>query len=124
MPSDRWSELEAAVRTFILVQNIGPVPLTGRSHSRPDGGRIASGSYDHSIKLWDAASGALLATLFAYDGKGLAYTPDGLFFGDADPRAALAIVRGKTNLPMDDFAALNRRDSLADALAPKPAAAK
>jgi hypothetical protein len=35
----------------------------------------------------EAARGALLATLFTYDGKGLAFTPDGLFVGD---------------LPMDD----------------------
>jgi len=47
-----------------------------------------------------------------------------LFVGDADPRAAFVIVRGKTNLPMDGFIALNRRDSVADALAPKAAAAK
>ncbi|MFZ0209514.1 MAG: hypothetical protein WAL59_25955 [Roseiarcus sp.] len=47
-----------------------------------------------------------------------------MFVGDADPRAAFAIVLGKTNLPMDEFVALYRRDSLADALAPKPAAAK
>jgi hypothetical protein len=47
-----------------------------------------------------------------------------LFVGDADPRAAFAIVRGSTSLPMDDFMALDRRDSLADALGPKAAAAK
>jgi WD40 repeat protein len=28
----------------------------------PDGTRIASGSLDHTIKLWDAASGGLLRT--------------------------------------------------------------
>ncbi|HEY3721351.1 MAG TPA: hypothetical protein VGL41_14580, partial [Roseiarcus sp.] len=38
----------------------------------PDGARIASGSNDNTIKVWDAASGALLATLFTYEGKGLA----------------------------------------------------
>jgi WD40 repeat protein len=90
----------------------------------PDGARIASGSRDGTIKLWDAASSALLATLFTYDGKGIGFTPEGLFFGDADPRVAFAIVRGSLSLPMDDFIALNRRDSLADALAPKAAAAK
>jgi hypothetical protein len=76
------------------------------------------------MKLWDAANGALLATQFIRDGKGLAFTPDGLFVGDADPRAAFVIVRGSEKLPMDDFIGLDRRDSLADALAPKAAAAK
>jgi hypothetical protein len=33
-------------------------------------------------------------------------------------------MRGAEKLPMDDFVALNRRDSLADALGPKTAAAK
>ena len=49
-------------------------------------------------------------------------SPDGLFFGGAYPRAAFAIVRDFEKLPMDDFITLNRRDSLADALAPKAAA--
>ena len=68
---------------------------------------------------WRAARDA-----FPYAGKGLAFTPDGFFVGDADPREAFAIVRGSEKLPMDDFVALDRRDSLADALAPKAAAAK
>jgi len=90
----------------------------------PDGARIASGSHDDTIKLLDVASGALLATLFTYERKGIGFTPDGLFFGDADPRDAFAIIRGSEKLPMDDFIARNRRDSLADALAPRAAAAK
>jgi WD40 repeat protein len=89
----------------------------------PDGGRIASGN-DDTIRLWDADTGALLATLFTYDDKGIGFTPDGLFFGDADPRAAFAIVRGSEKLALDDFVAINRRDSLADALVPKAAATK
>jgi hypothetical protein len=51
-----------------------------------------------------------------HDGRGLAYTPDGLFISDADPRDAFAIVRGFELLPLDDLIALDRRDSLADAL--------
>ena len=51
-------------------------------------------------------------------------SPDGLFFGDAGPRIAFAIVRGSTELPMEELIALDRGDSLADALAPKAAAAK
>ncbi len=55
----------------------------------------------------DAASGALLATLFTYDGKDLAFTPVGLFVDEpAD---------GRLHRPQSG-------DSLADALAPKAAA--
>jgi WD40 repeat protein len=109
------------LRTLDFDRHTGSVTSVAFS---PDGARIAAGSSDTTIKLWNAASGVLLATLFTYDGKGIGFTPDGLFFGDGDPRAAFAIVRGSEKLPMDDFVALDRRDSLADALAPKAAAAK
>ena len=82
----------------------------------PDGAHFASGSRDNAIILWDAASGRLIATFFTYDGKSIAFTPDGFYVGDADPLGALALVRNGEKLPMDDFVALNRRDSLAEAL--------
>ena len=53
-----------------------------------------------------------LATLFASGDKGVAYAPDGHFVTDADPRAVFQVVRGTEFSPMDDFIALNRRDSL------------
>ena len=58
----------------------------------------------------------MLAAFVTWHGKALALTPDALFAGDADPRGALAIVRGFELLPLDDFIALDRRDSLADAI--------
>ena len=90
----------------------------------PDGARIASGASNVAIEVWDTASGTLLASLRIWDGMGLAYTPAGLFVGDADPQDAFAIVRGFEVLPLDDFIALDRRDSLAEALGVKSAAAK
>jgi hypothetical protein len=62
--------------------------------------------------LRDATSGALRATLFNSGDKGVAYTPDGLFVTDADPRTVFQLVRDKELLPLDDFIAINRRDSL------------
>ena len=70
---------------------------------------LASGSADGVIGLLDATSGA---TLFASGVKGVAYAPDGHFVTDADPRAVFQVVRGIEFLPMDDFIALDRRDSL------------
>lgn len=84
----------------------------------PDGRFIVSGSLDQSLKLWDARSGALLMTDFDIEGHGVAMAPDGRFATDADPRAAFAIVRGLETLPMDDFIAANRRDTLEGEIAP------
>jgi len=76
----------------------------------PDRRMLASGSADGVIGLLDATSGATLATLFASGDKGVAYAPDGHFVTDADPRAVFRVII--EFLPMDDFIAPNRRDSL------------
>ncbi|HEX2687221.1 MAG TPA: hypothetical protein VHN14_11410, partial [Kofleriaceae bacterium] len=46
----------------------------------PDGLRVVSASYDHTLKVWDLASGHALATLQGHAGgvRGCAVTPDGL----------------------------------------------
>ena len=45
----------------------------------PDGTRLASGSRDLTVKLWDTASGQEVLTLrgFASEVSGVAFSPDG-----------------------------------------------
>jgi hypothetical protein len=45
----------------------------------PDGRRILSGSYDGTVQVWDADSGALLATLQGdvFGNESVAFAPDG-----------------------------------------------
>lgn len=45
----------------------------------PDGHRLASGSFDKTIKIWDADTGALIKTLTGHSGnvRSIAFSPDG-----------------------------------------------
>ncbi|KFY17840.1 hypothetical protein V492_00349, partial [Pseudogymnoascus sp. VKM F-4246] len=45
----------------------------------PDGKRVASGSYDETVRLWDAATGAALQTLEGHSSavSSVAFSPDG-----------------------------------------------
>jgi WD40 repeat protein len=75
------------------------VPKLGHSDNvysvafSPDGGRIVSGSGDNTVKLWDAASGALLRT---FEGHSpvvwkVAFSPDGSRIVSGDPDDTLKL---------------------------------
>jgi WD40 repeat protein len=51
----------------------------------PDGTILATGSYDHKIKLWEIASGKEIKTLHGHNGAvfGLAFRPDGQILASA-----------------------------------------
>ena len=59
----------------------------------PDGTRIASGSDDHTVKLWDAASGNLVRTFDGHSGPvaAVAFSPDGTRIASGASNVAIEV---------------------------------
>jgi WD40 repeat protein len=76
----------------------------------PDGRRVASGSADHTVKIWDAASGREVLSLTGHEQAvfGVAFSPDGRHLAsasadhtvriwDAATGAVIGVLRGHVN---------------------------
>jgi hypothetical protein len=71
----RPEDSQSWIALFTLSGHAGPVATVAFS---PDGGRIASGSYDNTVKVWNAETGALIRTLgHTSVVSSVAFSPDG-----------------------------------------------
>ena len=66
----------------------------------PDGSRLASGSLDHTIKLWNAQTGDLINTLRHDSGVySVAFSPDGSRLTSGSKDKTIQLWNAKTGSP-------------------------
>ena len=89
-----WSHLVA-----ILHEHSSSVNVLSFS---PDGSRLASGSYDHTVRLWDCASGVLIATLEGHSESvtSLSFSPDGSRLASGSYDETVRLLDGASGVPI------------------------
>jgi WD40 repeat protein len=62
----------------------------------PDSQRIATGGYDQTVKLWDAAGGQQLITLRGHPALvlSIAFSPDGRWIASSDDKGLVKLWDG------------------------------
>lgn len=109
------------VLAFVLLGSPGGIPqVSGHSEKvttvawSPDGTRIASGSWDDTVQVWQATSGQRLVT---YNASGvvdtLAWSPDGRQIASAGTNVAIWDAQTGKTLRIDATESVNRVLSLA-----------
>jgi WD40 repeat protein len=88
----------------------------------PDGKRLLTGDAEGPARLWDIASGQLLATFIgALNGEWIAYTPEGFFDASANGADLILVYQRGKWIPMDRaYTALHRPDLLQAKIAGDP----
>ena len=85
--------------TILLLGHEGPVYSVAVT---PDGGRIVTGSYDKTARIWDAKTGAEIAVLEGHEGRvnSVVVTPDGarIVTGSQDNTARIWDVKTGTEI--------------------------
>ena len=67
----------------------------------PDGARLASASFDQTVKVWDAATGQELRTLMGHTEwvNGVAFSPDGARLASASRDGTVAVYDARPLTP-------------------------
>jgi WD40 repeat protein len=78
----------------------------------PDGGRLATGSFDHRVRLWDAAGGRLLHSLHEHTAPvhRVAFSPDGKLLASGSDDTTVRLWDAEAGRPLHCFTA-HRRDA-------------
>ena len=90
-PVNTWAQLLTAMSGHAKT-------VTSVSYS-PDGKSIVSGSWDHSIKIWDAVTYQLTATLNGHTGAvtSVSYSPDGKFIASGSRDHSINVWDARTH---------------------------